>query len=51
MAWLVERRTRDRKVNGSISRSRWGEFSSPELTVCPDSYSVSVPSPRYQSGT
>ena len=25
-----------------------GEFSSPELTFCADSYSVSVPPPRYR---
>ena len=28
-----------------------GEFSSPELTLCADSYSVSVPPPCYHSGT
>ena len=28
-----------------------GEFSSPELTLCADSYSVSVPPPCYRSGT
>ena len=28
-----------------------GEFSSPESTLCADSYSVSVPSPCYRSGT
>ena len=28
-----------------------GEFSSPELTLCPDSYSVSVPPPCYRVGT
>ena len=28
-----------------------GEFSSPELTVCADSYSVSVPPQCYRSGT
>ena len=28
-----------------------GEFSSPELTFCADSYSVSVPPPCYRSGT
>ena len=28
-----------------------GEFSSPELTVCAGSYSVSVPPPCYDSGT
>ena len=27
-----------------------GEFSSPELTLCADSYSVSVPSTDYRSG-
>ena len=28
-----------------------GEFSSPELTFCADSYSVSVPPACYRSGT
>ena len=28
-----------------------GEFSSPELTLCADSYSVSVPPLYYRSGT
>ena len=28
-----------------------GEFSSPKLTVCVDSYSVSVPPPCYRNGT
>ena len=28
-----------------------GEFSSPESTLCADSYSVSVPPPCYRSGT
>ena len=28
-----------------------GEFSSPELTLCADSFSVSVPPPCYRSGT
>ena len=28
-----------------------GRFSSLELTLCADSYSVSVPSPCYNSGT
>ena len=27
-----------------------GEFSSPELILCADSYSVSVPTPCYRSG-
>ena len=27
-----------------------GEFSSPELTLCVDSYSMSVPPPCYRSG-
>ena len=43
--WL-ECRTRDRKVTSSNpGRSGW-RFSSPESTLCADSYSVSVPSPR-----
>ena len=29
----------------------WGEFSSPELTICADSHSVSVPLLCYYSGT
>ena len=28
-----------------------GEFPSPELTLCADSYLVSVPPPSYRSGT
>ena len=42
---LVERRTRDRKVASSNpGRSEAaGEFSSPDLTLCADSYSVFVP--------
>ena len=28
-----------------------GEFSSPESTLCADSYSVSVPPPCYRNGT
>ena len=28
-----------------------GEFSSPEFTLCADSYSVSVPPPCYRNGT
>ena len=28
-----------------------GEFSSPELTLCADSYSVTVSPPCYRSGT
>ena len=28
-----------------------GEFSSPELTLCADSHSVSVPPPCYRCGT
>ena len=27
-----------------------GQFSSPELTLCADSYSVSIPPPCYRSG-
>ena len=49
---LVERRTRDRKVAGSIQQVQRGElFSSPELTFCVNSYSVFVPAPCYRSGT
>ena len=46
--WL-EGRTRDRKVASSNPGSRAGEFSSPELTLCADTYSVSVPPPCYPS--
>ena len=42
--WL-ERRTRDRKVRVRIPAGAAGEFSSPELTFCADSCSVSVPPP------
>ena len=34
-----------------ISAEPVGEFSSPKLTLCADSYSVSVPPPCYRSGT
>ena len=45
-AGLVIERLRVRIPAGAA-----GEFSSPESTLCADSYSVSVPSPRYRSGT
>ena len=48
--WL-ERRTRDRKVTSSNPGGSGGRNYSPELTFCADSYSVSVPSPCYRSGT
>ena len=35
----------------TISEGAAGEFSSPELTLCADSYSVSIPLPCYHSGT
>ena len=44
--WL-ERRTRDWKV---VSLNPGTRFSSPESTLCADSYSVSVPLPCYHSG-
>ena len=34
-----------------ISAGAAGEFSSPESTLCADSYSVSVPPPCYRSST
>ena len=40
--WL-ERRTRGRNVSTSNPGRSGGEFSSPESTLCADSYSVSVP--------
>ena len=46
---LVENRTRDRKVGVRVPAEAVGEFSSPELTFCADSYSVSVP-PRVTTG-
>ena len=45
-AGLVIERLRVRIPAGAA-----GEFSSPELTLCADSYSVSVPPPCYRSGT
>ena len=45
-AGLVIERLRVRVAPGAA-----GEFSSPELTLCDDSYSVSVPLPCYRSGT
>ena len=48
---LVERRTRDRNVVSSHPGGSGGKKnSSPELTLCADSYSVSVPSfPLFQA--
>ena len=48
---MVERRTRDPKVASSNSRRSGGRISSQELTLCANSYSVSVPPPCYRSGT
>ena len=48
--WL-ERRARDRKLRVRVPAGAAGEFFSPELTLCADSYSVSVPPPCYRSGT
>ena len=48
---LVERQTRDRKVASSSPGRGGGRISSPELTFCADSYSVSVPPPCYRTGT
>ena len=45
-AGLVIEKLRVRILAGAA-----GEFSSPELTLCADSYSVSVPPPCYRSGT
>ena len=45
-AGLVIERLRVRSPAGAA-----GEFSSPELTLCADSYPVSVPLPCYRSGT
>ena len=45
-AGLVIERLRVRIPAGTA-----GEFSSPELTLCADSHSVSVPPPCYRSGT
>ena len=42
----VIERLRVRIPSGAV-----GEFSSPELTLCNNSNSVSVPSPCYRSGT
>ena len=40
---LVEHQTGDRKVAGSNPGGTARQFSSPELTLCADSYSASVP--------
>ena len=45
IAQLVERRSRVPKAWGLMPAGAAGEFSSPELTFCADSYSVSL-SPR-----
>ena len=42
---LVELRTRDRKVSSSNPGRSGGRISSPELTLCADSHSVSAPPP------
>ena len=47
VCWL-ERRTLDRKVASLNRAGAVGEFSSPELTFCADSYSVSDPPPCYR---
>ena len=47
---LVERRTRGRKVASSSPGRSGGRISSTELTLCADSYSVSVPPPCYRNG-
>ena len=47
----VEHRTRDQKVASSIPAGAAEEFSSSELALCADSYSVSVPPRCYRSGT
>ena len=39
------------KLRVRIPAGAAGEFSSPESTLCADSYSVSVPHPRHRSGT
>ena len=51
--WLVERRTNELKVASSNPGRSGGRifFSDPELSLCADSYSVSVPPPCYRSGT
>ena len=51
IAFWLERRTRDRKVASSNSGKSGGRISSPDKTVCADSYSVFVPPPCYRSGT
>ena len=48
--WL-QRQTRDRKLASSNPAEAAGEFSSPESTLCADSYLVSVPLPCFRSGT
>ena len=45
-AGLVIERLQVRILSGAA-----GEFSSPGLTLCADSYSVSVPPPCYRRGT
>ena len=44
---LVERWTRDRKVASSNPGRSGGKNFSPKLTLCADSYSVSVPPPVF----
>ena len=54
MAQSLERRACHRKIAGATPGRSGGFFSvffSQELTVCADSYSVSVPSPCCHSGT
>ena len=48
---LYERRTRDRKVASSNPGRSNGRIFSPELTLCADSYLVSVQLPCYCSST
>ena len=48
---LIESRTRDQKVASSNPLRSGGVFSSRDLTLCADSYSVSVLFPCYRSGT
>ena len=48
---LVQHRTCHRKVPSSIPAGAAGQCSSPELTLCADSYSVSIPPPSYRNGT
>ena len=51
MARWLERRTRGRKVGVRIPAGAAEKCSSPESTLCADSYSMSVPTPCYRSGT